>query len=427
MPSARAASHSGVPLYGRVLLETLHLTDPKPEALKLLSSEEWLSLLRFCDAAQLTLLFGDLCRDFLPAWVKDRIDDNFRANSVKFERLENAIIEIAACLNAQAIDFALLKGLTHSPLFTIDPRLRCQGDIDIWCLPAKVFEASDALQSLGYRHVGKSKSRHLDPMVRESSWQWRGDYFASDLPIPIDLHYELWDEGLERIAGPDEAEIWQRRSTAEIKGRRMPVLDAADAVTFAALHLMMHLLHGDLRLHRAWEIAYFLHHSSRDEEFWNRWRDLYPNHVRRIQAIAFALGGKWFGCDLSEVAKAEIDRFPTSISSWIEHFSHSPFQSLFVPNKHEVWLNLALLESFKDKSRVLSRRLMPCAGAAGFTSVPNAAVGKAFPKRIRFFFNRIAHHIRLFPPTCLQGARWWWKHKKAGKACLLARRLFLHF
>jgi hypothetical protein len=81
-------------------------------------------------------------------------------------------------------------------------------------------------------------------------------------------------------------------------------LDLADTLVFAVLHFMMHLLHGDLRLQRAWEIAHFLHARSTDAAFWSRWESLYSPQVLQMQAIAFDLGRQWFGCDLSPLAQS---------------------------------------------------------------------------------------------------------------------------
>ena len=53
-----------------------------------------------------------------------------------------------------------------------------------------------------------------------------------------------------------------------VDGRAIPVLCEADTLAFAALHLLMHVLHGDLRLQRAWEIAHFVHTRADDDDFW---------------------------------------------------------------------------------------------------------------------------------------------------------------
>lgn len=392
-----------IPPYGRALLEILNFENPCGARLQQLGVEEWRKLLQRCDASQLTLLLGHLGRAFLPAWVEARIHLDFANNALRFERVKAAVFEIAESLTTNSIEFVLLKGFTHSPLFTPDPLLRAQGDIDIWCRPEAVSRARDALIKLGYRHFGKTKGRHLDPMIRESHWTWTGDYFAPELPIPVDLHYELWDSSFERLPGPNEYEMWERRCPSLLDGRIVTGLDPADLLAFAALHLMMHLFHGDLRLQRAWEIAWFLQHHSRDHAFWSRWQSLYSAGTRRVQVVAFLLTSHWFGCRLPGSISGEIDALPGDIRLWISRYRFSPVESLFLPNKDELWLNLALVPSFGDKARVAARRLFPV----------HAAIARD-PARTSFFAGRAGHHITLLPITFLQGIKWWWMRQQLG-------------
>ena len=128
-------------------------------------------------------------------------------------------------------------------------------------------------------------------MSRPSDWQWRGDYFAPDLPISVDLHYKLWDEKKEHISGPPEREFWDRRSEMFVEGRTIPVLCEADTLAFATLHLLMHVLHGDLRLQRAWEIALFVHTRADDEKFSAGVASASPPALRQLEVIVIAVNG----------------------------------------------------------------------------------------------------------------------------------------
>ena len=149
-PSAEGAS---IPGYAKALLQLLHFEHRDGSGLGRLNDCEWRQLLELCDESQLTLILGDLGRSFLPLWVKARIQRNAASNAVRFERLMLATVEIARWLTANSIEFALLKGHTHTPAFTVDPLLRAQNDIDIWCLPGEVLRARDVLIRHGYRHV----------------------------------------------------------------------------------------------------------------------------------------------------------------------------------------------------------------------------------------------------------------------------------
>ncbi len=299
------------------------------------------------------------CRPFLPDWVRARIDRNRTDNAHRFERLKAAVFELSDALTEQSIDFTLLKGFAHSPALTPDPLLRAQGDIDIWCLPNRISDARDVLSGLRYRPIARSNSRHLDPMVRETDWTWRGDYFARDLPIPVDLHYKLWDDEMEGIPGLQEGEVWTRRTSFLLGDHVIPALALADTIAFAALHVMMHVFHGDLRLQRVWELAYVLQHRSADEGFWLDWTSFHAPEARQLQTVAFLLADHWFGCGLPDLIKEETQAISTDVSIWIRRFGFSPIEALFVPNKDELWLNLCLLTSSGNKASVFCRRLFP--------------------------------------------------------------------
>ncbi len=316
---------------------------------------------------------------------------------------------MASFFNSRQIDFALLKGFAHAPDFTPDPLLRAQGDIDLWCLPRTIFQARDALAELGYRPSGHTKGRHLPPMARETQWEWRGDYFAVDLPIPVDLHYKLWDEEMESIAGPPEHEFWSRRSFVEVDGRTIPVLCLPDALAFSTLHLLMHLLHGDLRLQRAWEIAHFLDTRAADDDFWRCWAGLHSEDLRRLEVVIFNLAATWFGCRLPGFIEEEIERLPADIRLWIQHYGLSPIEALFSANKDELWLNICLLKSARDKRRIFFRRLLP---------LPAGQLNTKSEVRPRFLFGRVLHHARAFVPSCVGALKWWWVRQQLSREFL---------
>ncbi len=295
-----------VPEWGMTLLEALQFHGGDCQRLTGLNEDDWHRLLALSDSSQTTLLLGHYGGTYLPDRIRSRIEKNVLDNADRFRRITQAVAEISTLFDSHSVDFCVLKGFTHSPELTPHPLLRAQGDIDLWCLPAHIDVARDALLELGYRPFGKSKGRHLDPMIRPTEWQWRGDYFARDLPIPVDLHFTLWDEKLEFLAGPDELALWQRRVCRTFQGQTIKQLDPADTLLFAVLHFMMHLLHGDPRLQRAWEIGYFLDSRSADVDFWKRWEGLYSPEFLNVQCIAFDLARQWFGCELPAAVEARV-------------------------------------------------------------------------------------------------------------------------
>lgn len=375
------------PPHIRAVLEALQFSGGSISTLQNLPESDWIRALGWCDARQLTLLLHSLFAGQLPIRLHEQMADRRSKYVVRFERLRRELFEIAAALDQAGLEFVVLKGITHSPALTPDPLTRAQGDIDLWMERSSISEAKGILVRLGYIPIGSSKCRHIDPMARPTDWRWRGDRFDPEMPISIELHYELWSEETEGIPVPSQEGFWQRKTRREFDGREFKVLRQEDLIGFAALHLLLHVLHGELPVQRAWEIGNFLHTHATDKEFWISWRAAHPVELRHIEVLIFWMVGSWFGCRWPEALDSEMQDLPRGVKLWLERFSLSPLKREWRPNKDEVWLHLALIPVFRAKTRVLLRRLLPIHGRAMDAS-------------------RLAHHAWTFLPTVFQAVRW---------------------
>jgi hypothetical protein len=397
LPEAPLAA--SLPLFGKAVLEALQFSGQRVSAVRSLESDDWNQLLAFCDTAQLTFTFSFLCGSELPEWVQARVDRNYRDAAIRASRLDSALKEIAHKFGQADIEFVLLKGRAHAREFGPDPSLRATSDVDLWCRTAEIGRARDALVRLGYYPIGRENGKHLAPMIREKKWRWCGNFYAPDLPLPVELHHSLWDEEMECIQGPPEAAFWRRRSYADFEGATISVLALPDAVAFSALHLLKHILHGDLRLQRAWEIAYFLHGRSTNDTFWREWMDLHPAELRKLEVLIFILVAKWFGCKLPEPVRTEAELLAGDVKLWIKLYGFSPVEALFSPKKSELWLNLSLVSSLRGKIQVFLRRMLPVHGlkitSLGASGEPHGILSRA------------RHHVRTFGPTLAEGLDWW--------------------
>ena len=387
----------GVPQYARALLRALRFERPDCADLQAMDDAAWRKLLQLLDSSQLTLTARQLCRDAMPAWVRERVDRDALNNSVRFQNATLMLLEIVEELERRGIDYTVLKGFTHSPDFSPDPEMRAQTDCDLWVTPATLTAAHAVLSEMGYVPVSESNGRHLPPMIRPSEWRWTGDYFATDLPIGVDLHYELWDEQAEKVPAPGEQDFWKRRVELSCNEKRVPALCPQDSLAFASMHLLLHIFHGDLRLHRAWEIARFLQLHADNGTFWTSWERLHTPELRRLQAVVFALVSKWFSCRLAGEAETEIDALPEQVQWWIEQLGWSPVQGLFTPNRDELWLRLALIDSRLDRLRFLRDRVIPRGNPA----------------------SKALRRARSLLGTLLAGICWWWGGKGFSKGFLV--------
>lgn len=349
-----------------------------------------------------------LCGDALPADVRTQIDQRQSRYVQRFSRLKRELFEIIEALKQLGIECVVLKGFTHSPAFTPDPLFRSQGDIDLWIRGDDIWRAQKALAGLGYLSFKKPKSRHLPPMLRPNGWKWRGDLFDPEMPVSVELHYELWSEQTERIAVPGTESFWDRSICRSFDRHALRVLCDEDLLGFAALHLLAHVLHGDLPLQRAWEIANFLHQHARDDAFWAGWQRVHPADLRNLEIIVFQLVAAWFGCTVNRLIQNESEAPSGSVRAWLDTFSFSPLIGQFQPNKDELWLHLALAGSL-DRFRILSRRLFPLQ-IPGFVDDPSDIVPlKKFRRMLRqrnLIASRAAHHLRTTLPVISRGTRW---------------------
>ena len=373
-----------------------------------LPTPPWSELLDFADRSSLTLYFGAAANDALPDWVRERIVVNLAENTERLARTHALQNQVNEWLTAAGIPYIFLKGTTQSPHFVADPRLRPQYDLDLFCPPEDARRAWNLLIERGYEPIekpGDHATDHLPALVRKTGWEWRGgSHFDPEIPLAIEVHQQFWDQSTERLRAPGVEEFWTRRTGH--------ALDTADALGYAALHLLRHLLRGSARACNVYEIAWFLDRHSGEEQFWNRWRELHAPELRRLEAIAFRLARAWFGCPLAPVAEEEVSGLPARVEEWFEAFAFSPLESQFHPNKDELWLHLALLDSARDKLAVVKRRLLPpLPGPVDAVCIPaeQLTLGRRmlkYARTARFLARRAVFHTRALAGLLQSGVRW---------------------
>jgi predicted MFS family arabinose efflux permease len=397
------------------VLAALRFSSPDFGPLGELSEKDWKKALHFCDRTQLTLFLGLTCREHLPEWVRARIDGNLRSNAARWELTKSTYREVAAVFEPAGLEFLVLKGFTHYPRFVSDPRHRSQGDLDLLLPRTDVSRAFDIAAGLGYQPISERSLPidHLPMMIRKTGWIWRGDFFDAESPISLELHFQLWDEPTERFEPAGLDEFWPRRQSRELDDVRFTAFHPADELAYAALHLLRHLLRGSARPFHIYELAWHLQHSAEDAAFWSNWSQLHHASLRRLEAICFSLAQHWFDCSVSPVVEDEIRNLPSDLTRWLTMYSASPLTTRFRPNKDEVWLHWALLDSRAARWTVLRRRLLPeqLPNAQDAVHVPQQQLtwSLRFARRFRiaaYFASRASHHIRALPAVAWSAMRW---------------------
>ena len=392
----------GLPAGAAAVLAALHFAEPRPEALARLNDGQRDEALDFCHHAGLTLLV----RDVQPlATARDAANNLLRLRVLQ---------ETYRWLAGLPVEFVALKGITQCDLFGIRPADRAQSDIDLYCPRETVENARDALLAAGYVPIAGLEAfptDHLPALMRPSTWQWRGEFFDPEMPLAIELHFQFWNPRLECLSADGVDAFWTRRVRRPVGGANLAVLHPADAVAYAALHLLKHVLHGDTKPFHVYELASFLHRHAGDEAFWTEWRRLQSDTLRRLETVSFLLAESWFGCRLAEAVQEEAGRLPAATRMWFEEFGTSPAVQRFRANKDELWLHLSLLESRRDAWRVARRRLIP-----SNLPPPARATSTASSRAVyaAWFAARLRHHAVSLVTTVTSGVRWWWRSRRAG-------------
>ena len=421
---------STIPRGCRAVLATLQFS-PEPfdsasdrapeEPLRSLRESDWRTALGFADNSRLTLLLGDRGRSQLPTSVRKRIEGNLETNRVRLRRLTDDYMRIADRLAAGGVEHTLLKGFLQAPRFVPDASLRQQYDLDLLLRPGDVHRAQVLIEELGYEPAfapPRHPADHLPPLVRKTGWQWRGDFFDPEMPTTVELHFRLWDEQTERFAIEGLEQVWDRMETRHWEGRSIPSLHPADQLGYASLHLLRHLLRGDVTAFHVYEVAHFLETSITDDDLWTSWHALHSPSFRRLESVTFALAARWFGCRLPPPVKGEMEGWPAEFHCWFADYATKPIEALYRPNKDELWLHLALLEGWSDRLRVLRRRLLPTSGPRPtdtlYITRNDQTPALRFRKAVRytgFVVSRVRFHLQTLVTTAL-GA-WLWRRRRS--------------
>lgn len=370
---------------------------------------DWLDALAFCDRAQLTLTLAAAAGDSLPELGRERLARNLEENTERLESVRGLERQIGEWLEGAGIEFVFLKGTTQWPHFVPDLHRRVQYDVDLFCPAADAKRAWESIREKGYEPLAGNPdlpTDHFPALIRKTGWKWRGNHYDPEGPLAVDVHFRFWDEDTERLRAPGVKEFWDRR--------RGHALDTPDALGYAALHLLRHLLRGTMVPYHLYELAWFLEHHAGDAEFWGHWQRLHSPGLRRLEAVAFRLAREWFGCSTGETAAEEMAKLPQPVQEWFTTFAASPLEGFFRPNKDELWLHLALLDSARDKAAVLRRRLLPVQPPRpGDDSVllPDELVTSAVRVRRRIAYagliaRRAIYHARSIPAVLRSGFRW---------------------
>jgi hypothetical protein len=394
------------------VIRSLSLGQDRRSDLRGIPEPAWRRLLALTDRSQLTLPLAVCCSHELPAWVQERLAGNLRNNAIRHNRILDAYQNVDRALTSKGVDFMVLKGLSQWPNYCDDLRHRPQYDLDLYCPQHAIKPALDAIQSLGYEPFGrktKTPTDHLPSLIRMTGWRPNGDYYDTEMPLTIELHFRFWDEANERFAVDSADDFWERRVRREIRGLSVPTLNAYDGLSYTAWHLVRHLVRGDVRAYHVYELAHFLERTVDDDLFWQDWQRRKSSTL--VEAIAFRLAAHWFECPTHPIVQELCQALPASVRRWFDLFAFSPVKALVRPNKDELFLQWCLVKEWPARLQIAKQRLLP----VRFNPVIVDAHVPAPDLRLRlkrrvfgtwFMAQRAFHHVRTLAPMMWNGVRW---------------------
>lgn len=332
----------------------------------------WREVLEVGDRTLSTLLLRDATGT--PEWFREEVAARSAKWLVRRERVIETYCSAAEALGRAGIEFVLIKGFTHEKDAQLDPAMRVQSDLDLLCSRDDVGQSRRVLCEAGFvSHKGSRLSDEHDlPLLRPHNWQWRGDYYDPEMPVPIEIHHSIWDPGRDRIEIPGLDELWLRREVLETSGMRVPVFHAQDRLTIALLHLLRHILRNNMRPSHAWEVHRMMRFFGKFE-------------ADPLESLTWRFCQVWFGGELTkEFAQT------AEIEAWFEKSAWSPITNIVEPNKDVLALHMMLLSSWSDRAAVVKERLAPTRLPA-----PDEAEG-SYAKHVA---KRLGHHAMALART----------------------------
>jgi hypothetical protein len=343
------------------LLDALRFRESRREALRDVTDQQWRSVLSGWSSARLALALRQDRDDDLPDWVRSRIDTYLSDTALRFDRIKAAYSTVARAFSGVNADHLVIKGFSLWPGYTIDPRFRPHGDIDLYCPPDSILLARDALLELGYtpnlkqEHLPKD---HLCTMMPKTDWKPGENLFDPDMPICFELHFCWWNAPIMRFCPSGLDQFWTRRVSRPLEDISFPGLNAVDNLAYTALNILRDHILGAPAAEQVYGLARFLHLHANDRGFWATWRNLHGESLRRLEIISFRLAEELFVCSLPEEVEEEIHSSPAGVQAWFREFSKPPLSARFDRRKYAFWLHANFVESFRDKASIVLRGLL---------------------------------------------------------------------
>jgi Uncharacterised nucleotidyltransferase len=393
----------------------------------------WDRTLEWLDHSGIALFFWNRLKNLsiekaIPPEIGERLERNLADHRLRVAEMVAEFDAINQCWESAGVKYAALKGLVLTPEYCPDIFLRTTYDYDYLLPCGSMTTAEEVLRRAGY-------VRKEDPVKHPVVYFHKAhrprlplsgdDLYSASFPRTIELHCLFWD--------PDELKIpleIQADPMGHLELRHLPVpssrqgsswperpvcfyaLAEEHGLLFQVLHAFRHILQDWCRLCSLLDIAYFLHHRGRDNDFWDRFFELleHDRELPEIAGVVFLLAAGLFGAQIPSVVAGQITgclRRP--LVSWVDHYGMDSALQNFSDNKFSLFLHREFVRDDATWRTILRSRLFPL-------HRPNQAV-RATSRGIRsrwaaswkqrdYIARRLKHHLAATVRYVLESARW---------------------
>jgi hypothetical protein len=373
------------------------------EPLPHLSHAEWKRLLGWLDVNGLALYLLDRLTqlspcDTLPQARINELQQRMNDNTQRTRGMVKESVVIQLEFQRAGLHYAVMKGISLSPLSVPRPELRHQFDLDYLIAEESAPEARRILELRGYRLFA----------VSGNTWEFK----INETPnVSIrDLYKDLPYRGVElhvETDTPGQASRLSRIQHRKISGIIMPIFSPVDLFLGQALHAFKDVCSAFSRTSHLLEFYRHVLARCGDDLFWNEPRATAEDDRRTCIAIGVVT------CLISSIMGNfapgaltvwTVDVLPPSVRLWADRYGR---QAVF--GKHPGTKLYLLLQRELGAANVRGERTMEMSILRGRLPPPvvRASTNETFPNRIAryriqvwFILARLRFHI-------VEGCRCW--------------------
>jgi hypothetical protein len=374
-----------------------------------LSRRQWDALLMWLDISGMALyLFEHLkllgMHDALPPTIRQRLQQNMDDNTKRTRGMVEESVVLQLEFQKAGLSYAVMKGLSLSPVAVPRPELRHQFDLDYLVSESSAPEARRILERRGYSLYGMS-GKSWEFKINETPYVSIKDLYK-DLPYrAVELHLES--------GAPEIGSRLKRSIQRTMFGISMPVFSPVDLFLHQTMHVFKDVCSAHTRT--AHILEFYRHVLARysDDTFWHELRVQTEGDLRACLGIGVVtylvslIVGNFAPPALTEWTS---DQLPASVRLWIDlygrrvAFGDHPGNKLYLLLQKELEA-AGIPRKRSNKPSLLPRTLPPLV----IRATPNETFMTRLARyrvQVRYLSSRLYFHIVESVRYALELRRW---------------------